>query len=60
MTYKNAIQLHTGDEVTVKKTHQVMTVVEIESVKAEDTTNHIPGVSVHLDDGNWYGYKEIS
>lgn len=60
MTLKAALNLHSGDEVTVKKTGTVMAVVEKEYVSAEQTPTHIPGLSVRLDDGNWYGYKEIS
>ena len=40
MKLQDALKLHNEDEVTVKKTKQV--------------------VDVMLEDGNWYGYKEIS
>lgn len=53
MRYPNAKKLHSGDDVTVKKTGAVLTVVEVEVV------DEIHGVSVRLSDGNWYGYKEL-
>lgn len=53
MRYLDAKMLHNGDEVTVKRTGAVETVVEIEVVE------EIHGVSVRLSDGNWYGYKEL-
>ena len=56
MKLQDALKLRNEDEVTVKKTKQVMQVVEIE---VEHRTNR-EDVSVLLDDGNWYGYKEIS
>ena len=60
MKLANALQLHNGDEVTVKKKNQytpewVGTVVEIEVTEVNDKKF----VDVMLDDGNWYGYKEI-
>lgn len=36
-----------------------MQVVEIEYIEPEQTSNNIAGLSVMLEDGNWYGYKEI-
>ncbi len=59
MTYKNAIKLHNEDEVTIKKTKEIRRVVEVIIIPKEDTANNIGGISVMLDDGNWYGYKEI-
>jgi hypothetical protein len=53
MRYVDAIKLHAGDEVTVKRSNVTQEVVEIEIVE------YIKGVSVRLTDGNWYGYKEI-
>ncbi len=59
MTLKNALKLHNEDEVTVKKTGAVMQVVEVEVTPKEHTTNNMTCVDVMLEDGNWYGYKEI-
>lgn len=59
MTLKDAKKLHNGDEVMLKKTREVMTVVDVEYVPKEQTTNNIAGLSVLLSDGNWYGHKEI-
>lgn len=53
MKYIDALKLHPGDEVTVKRSKITMRIVEIEVVE------YIKGISVRLDDGNWYGYKEI-
>ncbi len=55
MTLKNALKLHSGDEVVVKKTHEVQLVVEFEYIPKEQTSNNIAGLSVRLTDGNWYG-----
>lgn len=60
MRLRDALKLHNEDEVTVKKTKQVMEVVEIEVTPKEHTTNNMACVDVMLEDGNWYGYKEIS
>ena len=60
MKLQDALKLHNEDEVTVKKTKQVMRVVEIEVTPKERTTNNMTCVDVMLEDGNWYGYKEIS
>ena len=59
MRLREAKKLHNEDEVTVKKTGQTMQVVEIEYIEPEQTSNNIAGLSVMLEDGNWYGYKEI-
>lgn len=60
MKLQDALKLHNEDEVTVKKTKQVMSVVEIEVTPKEHTTNNMTCVDIMLEDGNWYGYKEIS
>lgn len=60
MKLQDALKLHNEDEVTVKKTKQVMRVVEVEITPKEYTTNNMTCVDVMLEDGNWYGYKEIS
>ena len=59
MTLKDALKLHNGDEVVVKRTKEIQTVVEVEFVPEEQTNNRAAGLSVRLTDGNWYGYKEI-
>jgi len=53
MRYREAIKIHHGDEVVVKRTKTVEAVVEVESVE------EIKGISFRLTDGNWYGYKEV-
>ena len=60
MRLRDAIKLHNEDEVTVKKTGYTMKVVDIEYIEPEQTSNNIAGLSVRLEDGNWYGYKEIA
>lgn len=60
MKLKNALKLHNEDEVTVKKTKKIYRVIEVEVTPKEHTTNNITCVDVHLSDGNWYGYKELS
>ena len=51
MTYREAKKLHNEDEVTLKETGEVMTVVE--------TTITEKTVYVMCDDGNQYLHKEI-
>lgn len=60
MKLKDALNLHNNDEVTVKKTNQVMKVADIEITPKEHTLNNMTCVDVRLEDGNWYGYKELS
>ena len=60
MRLRDAIKLHSEDEVTVKKSGKTMKVVDIEYIEPEKTYNSIAGLSVMLEDGNWYGYKEIA
>ena len=59
MKLANALKLHNEDEVTIKRTKAVKRVVEIEITPKEHTYNKMTCVDVLLDDGNWYGYKEI-
>ena len=60
MKLRDALKLHNEDEVTVKKTKQVMKVVEIEVTPKEHTANNTTCVDIMLEDGNWYGHEEIS
>ena len=60
MKLQNALTLHNGDEVKIKKTGEILRVIETEITPKEHTTNNMTCVDVHLSDGNWYGYKEIS
>ena len=60
MRLVQALQLHKGDEVTVKKKNQhtsewIGTVVETEVTEV----NGRKFVDIMLENGNWYGYKEI-
>lgn len=59
MVYHAAAKLHNGDEVTVKKTGQILRVVSIETPK---TLNMVQRKSVLIlcDDGNTYLHTEIS
>ncbi len=59
MTVKNALKLHNGDEVIVKRFKEAMTVIETEVIPASEETNNHVFVNVMLDDGNWYNHKEI-
>jgi hypothetical protein len=54
MKYRYAKQLHNGDEVTIKETGAVLTVVE--AYKPEPTKNTI---IVLCDDGNEYHHRDI-
>ena len=60
MFLQDALALHNGDEVKVKKTGEILHVIEIEITPKEHTSNNMTCVDVYLLDGNWYGYKEIS
>ncbi len=60
MKLQDALKLHNGDEVMIKKTKAVMQVVETIITPKEHTTNQMTCVDIMLTDGNWYGYKELS
>ena len=60
MKLRDALKLHNEDEVTVKKTKQVMKVVEIEVTPKKHTASNTTCVDIMLEDGNWYGHEEIS
>ena len=53
MKLKDAKKLHRGDEVIVKQNGRIMQVVETE------TSDDMRNVDVMLEDGVWYGHKEI-
>ena len=59
MKLSDARKLHGGDEVTVRRTGAVLRVIETEYVSKEESASGIPALSVFLEDGNWYGYKEV-
>ena len=60
MTLKNALQLHNGDEVTVKQTGQIMTVVQTRYIPKDPTYGRIKDeLSVFLEDGCWYNHREL-
>lgn len=61
MRYRDAIKIHAGDEVFVKKLKSAETVIEVEQVDYwnEHTGSKVRGISFHATDGNWYGYKEV-
>ena len=54
MTYTAATKLHVGDEVKVKDSGDVITVLWIENFKGRKE------VFVHGEDGNTYHHREIS
>ena len=51
MTYAQAKKLHNGDEVTIKESDRVMTVVTTEV--------HKKVVIIMLDDGNMYHHRDV-
>lgn len=59
MRLRDAKKLHSGDEVTVKRSKEILRVIETEFISASEMSNGVSGLSVFLEDGNWYGYKEI-
>lgn len=59
MKLKDALKLHNEDEVMVKKTKAILKVIEVMITPKEFTTNHMTCVDILLEDGSWYGYKEI-
>lgn len=60
MRYDDARRLHNEDQVIVRKTKQVLMVVETRLVAPEKTAGLAPAVQVMLDDGNWYHHREIA
>ena len=60
MRYDDARRLHNEDQVIVRKTGQVLMVVETRLVAPEKTAGLAPAVQVMLDDGNWYHHREIA
>ena len=53
MKFSHAIKLHNEDEVTVKRTNEIMQVVEVEIDKANKTC------SIMLTDGNYYHHRDL-
>jgi len=51
MTYRQAKKLHNGDEVTIKESDRVMTVVSTEI--------HDKAVIIMVDDGNMYHHRDV-
>lgn len=60
MKYEHARNLHNEDQVIVRKTGQVLMVVETRLAAPEKTAGQAPAVLVMLDDGNWYHHREIA
>ena len=60
MRYDDARRLHNEDQVIVRKTKQVLMVVETRSLTPDETSSSAPVVEVMLDDGNWYSHREIA
>ena len=58
MKLRDALKLHHGDEVVVKNSGDIRMVIDTEYAPKEEA-NNVVLVSVMLDDGNWYDYKEI-
>ena len=59
MKLRDALKLHNEDEVIVKKTKIAGTVVEVEILTKEQSPSGTASVRVMLENGNWYGHKEI-
>ena len=59
MKYRDAVKLHNEDEVIIKSTGEVRKIIETVVVDKEETVNHVACVSILLDNGIWYGHKEI-
>ncbi len=53
MTYNQALKLHNEDEVTIKETGEVLTVLQ---AYTPDTTKR---VFIECDDGNTYLHTEV-
>lgn len=53
MTYRDALKLHNGDEVTIKKTGCVMLVVSTETQLGRKNVN------IMCENGNWYTHTEV-
>ena len=60
MRYDDARRLHNEDQVIVRKTKQVLMVVETRILTPDETSSSAPAVEVMLDDGNWYSHREIA
>ena len=53
MTFQNAKRLHNEDEVTIKETNQIVTVLD---AYVDDRGKH---VIIECDDGNTYYHDEV-
>ena len=60
MTLRNALRLHNGDEVMVKKTKEILLVKDVATIPKGVATNRTVCAGIRLTDGNWYGCKELS
>ena len=58
MKLKNAMKLHNEDEVTIKKTRQILRVIE-SRWPLLDKHGDPRIINLLLDDGNWYNHKEV-
>ena len=59
MKLKDALNIHEGDTVIVKRTKEQLQVIEIEVTPSKYTGNNMTCVDFHLTDGDWYGYKQV-
>lgn len=60
MKLQDALKLHNGDEVTVKKTKEILLVEDVATIPKGVATNRTVCAGIRLTDGNWYGCKELS
>ena len=60
MKLTDAMKLHTGDEVMIKSTGEFEYVVEVEKISPKESSNGVGFVNVMIDNGEWYGHKEIA
>ena len=59
MRFDEAKWLRTGDEVTLKRTGRKMQVVSVVVTEKEQASTLKKNVSVLLNNGKWYTYRQI-
>ena len=58
MKRRDAVKLHNEDEVIIKKTGQILRVIEA-CWHLLDKHGNPRVINLLLDDGNWYNHKEV-
>ena len=59
MRLRDTLKLHNEEEVIVKRTGEIMRVIDVETVPQGAPAPLIQCVNVLLDDGIWYTHKTI-